>query len=258
MASAQSITTHAITTHELLEGLSIEILEKMQEAGREVSNCMRVLSKAELNLVGECIKHHGTFYEYDHYPPGDIYDNETHAQYYYHAHRGTAGEHGHFHTFLRHKGIPQGITPVPYEGEEPWPEGDEILSHLVAISMDGPGLPIGLFTTNRWVTGENWFSADDVIAMLDRFVIDHADPSWPVNRWISAMVVLFRPQIEMLLRQRDENLAHYMRENPDTDVFEDRELELMSDVRISIDEQIHAVDEALLSHVSAINDGTTR
>lgn len=239
-ASAQSVASG-----ELIEGLSRKALEGMRRAGREVVECQRVLSKAELNIVGECIKHHGTFYELDHYPPGDVYDDETHAQYYYHAHRGTLGEHGHFHTFLRSKGIPARIAPAPYQGEEPWPEGDEILSHLVALSMDRQGIPIGLFTTNRWVTGENWFRAGDVIEMLERFVIDHAYPSWPVNRWISAMIVLFRPQIETLLWQRDEVLEQRMQQFPEIDVFEDRELEVMSNVRITVDEQIRAVDRAL-------------
>ena len=233
----------------LFEGLCVETLQRMQRAGREVSECLRVLAKAELNLVGECIKHHGTFYEFDHYPPGDVYDDETHAQYYYHAHRGTLGEHGHFHTFLRVKGIPDGILALPYEASGRWPEDDEVLSHLVAVSMDKNGIPIGLFTTNRWVTGENWFCAHDVIAMLDRFVIDHAYPSWPVNRWISAMVVLFRPQIEALLHQRDAVLEEHMQQSPDVDVFEDRELELMSEVRITIDAQLTAIEAALRTPV---------
>jgi hypothetical protein len=249
MAVAQTVPDD-----DLLEGLSVKTLQRMQRAGREAVECQRVLSRAELNLVGECIKHHGTFYEYDHYPPGDVYDDESHAQYYYHTHRGMMGEHGHFHTFLRNKGIAQGIKPVPYEGGEPWPEGDEILSHLVAISMDRHGVAIGLFTTNRWVTDENWFRADDVIRMLDRFVIDHADPSWPVNRWISAMLVLFRPQIEILLQQRDATLNDHLQRFPDADIFEDRELDLMSDVRINIDEQIQAVDKALAERRPAALD----
>jgi hypothetical protein len=232
-------------TDEALGGLACETLLNMQRAGREVVECQRVLSKAELNLVGECIKHHGRFYEFDHYPPGDVYDDETHAQYYYHAHRGTLGEHGHFHNFLRAKGIPEGISALPYEGEEPWPEGGDVLSHLVAISMDQNGFPIDLFITNRWVTGENWYYADDVIAMLDRFVIDHADPSRPVNRWISAMIVLFRSQIERLLHQRDEVLDQHRQKPPQVDVFEDRELELMSEVRLNIDKQITAIERAL-------------
>ena len=233
-----------------LAALDTTQLNIMKDAGNEVKECLRVLKKAELNVVGECLRNQGTFYEFDHYPQGDVYDDETHAQYYYHAHRGCAGEHGHFHTFLRAKGIPLGIQPAMYDGDEPWPEGDEMLSHIVAISMDRYGFPIGMFTTNRWVTGENWYAATDVIQMLDHFVVDHAYPSWPVNRWLSSMVVLFRPTIEALLRERDAVLRAWQLKHPKRDVFEDRELEIMTDARIAIDEQIDAINAVLSARAS--------
>lgn len=228
-----------------IPGLSVlpgERIATMLTAGEEVIECMRVLARAELNIVGECLKHQGTFYEYDHYPNGDVYDDHSHAQYYYHAHRGAQGEHGHFHTFIRVKAIPAHIRPVAPPEDSDWPQGDEILSHLIAIAMDRQGVPIGLFTTNRWVTGENWFAAADVIELLDRFVIDHAYPSWPVNRWLGAMLVLFRPQIEDLLHQRDARLERWRQAHPDRDAFEDRDLEIMSQCSISIEEQIEALN----------------
>ncbi len=169
----------------------------MLAAGEEILECYRVLRKTGDNVVGEVLRDQGKFYEWNHYPNGDVYDSETHAQYFYHAHptelRG--GEHGHFHTFLRAKGMPPGTAPVPNDGDTEWPAGDDALSHIVGIAMDSKGYPIGLFTANRWVTGETWYAARDVRAMLDRFVIDPARPSWPVNRWITAMLRLFRPQI---------------------------------------------------------------
>ena len=110
-----------------------------------------------------------------------------------HAHRGAA-EHGHFHTFLRAGGMPDGVVPAQAEAaSESWPAGDEAISHLIAVSMDAWGEPIGLFACNRWVTGESWYAAEDVIRMLDRFEIDHAWPSWPANRWLGAMLRLYRP-----------------------------------------------------------------
>jgi hypothetical protein len=124
-------------------------------------------------------------------------------------------------------------------------ERDDTLSHLIAISMNRAGFPVGLFTTNRWVTAENWYAADDVSAMLDRFEIDHAQPSWPVNRWISAMFWLFRPQIIELLHERDAVVADWQKKHPDSDVFEDRDLDLPSRVEISVDQQISDVQTAL-------------
>ena len=141
--------------------------------------------------------------------------------------------------------MPHDVSPVAYDGDVEWPQGDEVLSHLVAVSMDRYGLPLGLFTTNRWVTGENWFTAEDTIRLLDSFMIDHAHPSWPVNRWLSAMMILFRPTIESLLRERDSALVAWKAEHPDADAFEDRDLEIMSVARISLDEQMERVRVAL-------------
>jgi hypothetical protein len=223
----------------------------MQRTGREILTCHRVLGKAGLNVVGEVLRdtlNRGeTFYEFTHYPADDVYDRETHAQYYYHAHRGEVGEHGHFHCFLRPKGMPPDVAPIDYPATDPWPQGDEALSHLVAIAMDSYGFPIGLFTVNRWVTAEAWYPADQVIRMLDRFIIDHAFPSWPVNRWISAMFVLYRPHIEALIRQRDAAIRAWASTHPGADVFEDRALDVTSQMTISVEETMARVAQALAS-----------
>lgn len=218
-------------------------LQAMQAAGAEVRECVRVLRKAKLNVVGEVLKGQGQFVKLTHYPKGDVYDRDTHSQYYYHAHR--QGEHGHFHLFLRAKGMPAGCAPIPEAAMRDWPSGDKALSHLVAISMDKFGTPTGLFTTNRWVTADTWYPASDVIRMLPHFAIDHAAPSWPTNRWLTAMVVLFRPQIAALVQARDEALAARRAAHPDRDVFEDRDFEVLSETAIDVDAQIKAVDRAL-------------
>jgi hypothetical protein len=208
---------------------------RMLKAGADVLECYRVLGKAGLNVVGEVLRGQGDFVEFDHYPTDDVFDHETAGQYYYHAHR--EGEHGHFHTFLRAGGMPPGVAPLPYpRATADWPTGADAHSHLIAISMDAYGFPIGLFATNRWVTGETWYPCEDVIAMLNRFAIDHAFPSWPVNRWISAMAVLFRSHIEQLLRQRDQVVQAWQRMHRAEDVFEDRALEVTGYLPISVNE----------------------
>lgn len=237
-----------------LSGLTLVQLQTMQRAGQEIMECYRVLKKAELNIVGEVLRDSlnkgETFYEFNHYPDDDVYDNETHAQYYYHAHRGEVGEHGHFHAFLRPKGMPAGVVPINYPATDPWPQGDEALSHLVAIAMDSYGYPTGLFTTNRWVTAEAWYPAEQVIQMLDRFVIDHAFPSLPVNCWISAMFVLFRPHIEALLKQRDEIVWAWAAAHPGKDVFEDRELDITSQIVISVEDTLREVEREIASRLT--------
>jgi hypothetical protein len=223
-------------------------LQVIAEAAREVLNCQRVLTKTGDNIVGEVLRGAGTFYEWRHYPQGDIYDAEYHAQYYYHAHPEewrVSGEHGHFHTFLRPLGMPQGVSPAPVpDFKEPASKNDA-LSHLVGISMNRAGLPIRLFTTNRWVTGETWYAAADVVRMLDCFVIDHARPSWPANRWITALMRMFRPQIVELLYARDAEIRRRQIIAPEINVFEDRDLEVASEMRVSIEDQIARIELAL-------------
>lgn len=223
-------------------------LKRMVEAGHEVLEVHRVLAKTGDNLVGELLRGQEAFYEWDHYPPGDVYDADSHSQYYYHAHPADERferEHGHFHTFLRPKGMPKGMKPLAIKGAKMPKDPNDKLSHLIAISMDSSGFPFRLFTTNRWVTGEVWYKAEDVVTMLDFFEIDHTRPSWPVNRWITAFVQLFKPQIAQLVRARDRFLEDWQRENLSEDVYEDRALEITSAMDISVEDQLQAVGRAL-------------
>lgn len=232
-----------------LSALPRERLEEMAEAGATILECYRVLRKTGDNVVGELLRGQDAFYEWVHYPKGDVYDRETHSQYYYHAHPANlrGGEHGHFHTFVRIKGIPEGIEPAPVPPESRPKDDNGALSHLVGISMDRAGYPLRLFTTNRWVTGETWYAAPDVIALLDRFEIGHAQPSWPVNLWVTGMVCLFRPLIARLLRERDAAVAAWQREHPERNPYEDRNLEIASVSEISVEDQIARIARALRS-----------
>jgi hypothetical protein len=228
-----------------LTTLTVDELTRMSAAADEVIESLRVLGKAGLNTVGRVLAHQGAFIEEQHYPADDVFDRETQSQYYYHAHRSDTGEHGHFHTFIRSGGIPADMQPAPYSGDSPPPTGEDAICHLVAISMDRDGLPVGLFTTNRWVTAETFYSARDAIALVSQFRIDHAEPCWATNRWISAMVQLCQPQIAALIIERDTAIAAWAAKHPDRDVYEDRELEVTSEMPIDLDAIIAAVDEAL-------------
>lgn len=218
-------------------------LEQLADAAVEISACLRALAKSSCNLVGEVLRTGGEFTEWEHYPPDDVRDHETHSQYYFHAHspgHRTFYDYGHFHTFLRSGAFPEGadalVAPAPDAAPDPDP-----LCHLVGISMSREGLPVRLFTTNRWVTAEAWLPATAIIPMLDRFVVDLALPSWPLNRWISAMFVLFRRPIEELLIERDAAIARWRLSKPGVDAFEDRDLEITSSVEICLEQAIESV-----------------
>ncbi|MBI1205677.1 MAG: hypothetical protein GC191_00150 [Azospirillum sp.] len=230
-----------------LDALSPAQLQAMAAAAAEVRRCQRVLAKTGDSIIGELLRGGGNFQVWDHYPPGDVYDVEFHAQYYYHAHPESErypDEHGHIHTFLRPLGMPDGIEPAPVADLQPAEDINDALSHLIGISLNRLGEPIRLFTTNRWCTGETWYRATDVERMLDYFVIDHARPSWPLNRWISALVQLFRPQIVRLLHERDAVVARWQGSHHGILVYDDRRLEVPSQLEISVDRQIARAEAA--------------
>lgn len=210
-----------------LASLSDERIQDSLSAAAEIRECYRVLERAGLNVVGEVLKGQSAFFELDHYPKDDVYDGDNASQYYYHAHREDHVEHGHFHLFLRDQALPSNAEP--HHG----PRGEERVVHLAAISMDAWGYPTDLFTVNRWVTDDSWLPAPAIGAILDRFKIDHAHPSWPVNRWLTAMVRCFHPQIAALLRHRDAFIAS--RGGDLGAVLEDRSLEVIGSMPIDLE-----------------------
>jgi hypothetical protein len=59
------------------------------------------------------------------------------------------------------------------------------------------------------------------------------------------MFVLFRPQIERLLIERDHIVDQWRSSNPDRDVFEDRRLEITSAIDLSLHQHIEWLDRQL-------------
>jgi hypothetical protein len=231
-----------------LEGLPRETVSAMLEAGREVLEWRRILAKTGDNVVGIVLKHEGPFYILDHYPKGDVFDPESHAQWYYHAHdkKERPVEHGHFHTFMRGGGMPEGLEPAALSDFQPKTQKHDLVSHLIAVSMSREGWPIGLFSTNRWVTGETWYAAHDVSAMLGGFDVRMDKPSWSVNRWLTGLLRLYRPQIEELLQRRDERVRAWQREHPEAEnVYEDRRLEVTSQIPIDVEMQVRLLEQRL-------------
>lgn len=216
----------SLTDHQLLTSLA---------AIDDIRECYRVLKKGGLNIVGELLKGQGPFYEMDHYPKEDVFDRDTASQYYYHAHREDHAEHGHFHLFLRNQALSKGAEPTM------GPTGEDRVVHLVAISMDAWGYPTDLFTVNRWVTDESWLPAEIIVTALDRFAIDHAYPSWPVNRWLTAIVRCFRPQVEALLYHRDE-VVDQRRAQGLEKVLEDRSLEIIGTIPIDVESWVDKLE----------------
>lgn len=188
------------------------MLEERERAAQEAAYCERLLAKSGENVLRETLRDAPSVEAWAHYPPGDVFDPESGGQWYYHCHLPAADdtEHGHFHCFVRPDG-PSG--PV---------------HHLIAIGVDAFGKLHRLFTVNQWVVGDNWLPAEATIALLPRFDMQLAKPSYLVNRWLTAIITQYQPEIEQLIRERDQVLLQSAAGRDPTDVRDDRSMEVLS------------------------------
>lgn len=229
--------------------------EREVAAAAILHECRAVLTRRGSTVIRE-LAGADEIADWRHYPEGEVYDPKTHAQYFFHCHATAQGarlvapeEHGHFHLFMRGEGVAAGVTPLVLpelavagapatRQSAPLKRGaSDRVCHLVAIAVDEDGWPVRLFTTNRWVTGETWYRADDVIRMLDRFRVGGDRPSALLNRWLGAIVRLFRPEITRLLHQRDAAIVE-RRWRSREDALEDPRLEITSSLAIDLDARL--------------------
>lgn len=168
--------------------------EELSRAAQEALFCERILAKSGENILHGTLADTAWVEAWTHYPQNDVFDPNSGAQWYYHCHVPAADgiEHGHFHCFLR-------------------PEGsDGPVHHLIAVGVNAHGKLHRLFTVNQWVVGDSWLDAEKTIALLPRFDVQLAKPSYLVNRWLTAIVRLYETEIAELIRERDRVLAKHM------------------------------------------------
>ncbi|WP_114689620.1 DUF6969 family protein [Polynucleobacter necessarius] len=140
------------------------------------------------------------FIEWRHYPINDLVDEQSGYEFYYHAHSADEmpnGEHGHFHVIKRDA---------------------RSFHHLIGISLDQKGLPVRLFTTNQWVTGEEMADSNIAIKFIKGFEWTTKGRMAPVSQWISALIQLFAAEIESLLLERDQKSARLVVERGDREM----------------------------------------
>ncbi|CDO60420.1 hypothetical protein BN1012_Phect2207 [Candidatus Phaeomarinobacter ectocarpi] len=145
------------------------------------------------------------FESWTHYPPGDARDSRSGVQIYYHGHRA-GHEHGHFHIFLKAGDTASDVKSISAADEDATTLEADDLFHVIAITMDATGLPIELFTTNRWVTDEAMVTAKSILPLLDRLTCTDAFDAPLANQWFSHLFGLFRDDIAQLLVARDDAL----------------------------------------------------
>jgi len=229
-------TSNTTPDSQSLRGLPRSELLAMYTAAGEATACLAAMAGRGINPTTEAINGAPAVEEWAHFPPSDTVDPTTYSRVYYHAHSAderVPGEHGHFHTF---------VHTVDADGKI---DAHSPFAHLIGISTDAAGNLIRLFTVNRWVTDETWFDAEIVCSLLDRFHLTNTESSSDLNRWVQAIMRMFRPQIEHLIRSRDTAVAAFHAAHPDKDVLENRALRVPSEMPVDFLAQIRAIELAL-------------
>ncbi len=180
-------------------GIVIETIMAMAQEGKPLM--LRVLPAGDIHF-------------WHHYPGNDARDAQTQSRWYYHVHppgdRDPA-EHGHFHLFLHRSQIDPSaeLIAMPRAGEQ----AEAHVTHVAGLSIDKSGIPITWFVTNRWVTEEFLYPAETMIAHLTDYDVDNTAEDGLVNRFVTAMVALYREELAQLLRQRDARQAELVAEH---------------------------------------------
>lgn len=138
--------------------------------------------------------------------------------FYYHSHghgRSRPGEHGHFHLFARDRR--RGRAPgTGY-------------THLLAMAVDGKGMPVRLFTTNLWVTGGAWRAARFVLQRLTDFNRLAGQPAIGSARWLGMMLALHAPAVRRVIREREARARDWRARGVLDRRLADRRVEVLSE-----------------------------
>ena len=161
------------------------------------------------------------FMEWQHYPNNDLADEQSGYEFYYHAHSADEmprEEHGHFHVIKRESNT---------------------FHHLIAIALNQRGLPVRLFTTNQWVTGEEMAESKLAIKSLEEFRMVVKGRMAPVAKWVGALIQLFAVEIDELILGRDQKIAQLAANRGDRElVLNSRKHHVLTECKIDLMERL--------------------
>lgn len=193
-------------------------------------------------LMKRVLPEDGEVHFWQHYPKKDARDRDTRSRWYYHVHAPgdrDADEHGHFHLFLHRTQLPEGSVPtvMPPEGED----AKAHVTHIAGLSINHQGIPRAWFVTNRFITNEFLYPADVMIAHLPDYMVDNTQEDSLVNRFVTAMVALYRDEIAELLRLRDVRQAELVAEHGATAYEKESGVDLLASIPIDLDAKIESL-----------------
>ena len=175
------------------------------------------------------------------YPDPDVTDRRHGSQFFYHSHRHGALEHGHVHLFCH--ATASGKRRYVSRERNSWQRTAP--SHLFGISLDNRGLPIGLFTVNRWVTDGYWFDAATTLEMVRRFRVVVGGEHDVSSEWLTGFVGMYLPLVDRLLQRRDAILRKAVGALSMAELLEDHQHEVLSTIRIDWLRDIESLESEL-------------
>ncbi len=211
-----------------MNGLTCARAQRLIRAAHGLTRQIGELARSGWSVMHEVLGAHAVAEPWVQYPTPMVEDPRTGAGYFFHSHgpsRSHPDERGHFHVFVRGLEAHQ--------------------SHLLAIAVDPYGMPIRLLATNRWVTAETWSPAETLLAEAEEFSLVTPSSNAALDRWVTHCVRLFQPQLTWLVHRRDARLRTLSAGRDVERVLEDRRIEILSECRISVGEQMAALQAAL-------------
>ena len=188
--------------------------------------CLLEMAELETNPVLQVIDTDIPLEENKKYPADLLQFSQLGWRAYYHCHPASRagnhrfkGEHGHFHIFVR-------LDDVKNESER-W-------SHLVALSMDNMGQPLGWFTVNQWVTGETWIESDMLSTYLKSIPHDNTSITILVERWLLSLLAVSCDEVNSVLVERDKALEQKQLKVDELTVRQDKAIYLLSERPINL------------------------
>lgn len=198
-------------------------------AAQELVNIQVRFAKSNRTLSEAALCGAREFIEWRHYPKNDMSDADTGYEFYYHAHSAdemSDGEHGHFHLFRR--------------------KGNDFF-HLIGIALNQQGLPVRIFTTNQWVTGELMVDSRVAASALKIFAVAAKGRIAPVSKWLKLFIQLFYMDMEALIIERDLRIAALSKKMGDLDkVLKSKEHHVLTECKIDLLKR-------LSQHLSVVN-----